>query len=97
MQKFIVSSWNLIMDHRHNPLKNIPDLQTRHVVLQLLAWMWCIVFSMSLGSIAIFGVTATAHALFISGIILTVSTFELSARKPQVFSGLGRRHDGEHE
>ena len=80
MQKFVIESWNLVMDHRYNPLKNIPDLQTRHVMLQMLAWMWCIIFSMSLGSITIFGFTATAHALFIAGIVITVSTFENYAK-----------------
>ena len=97
MQELVVHTWRLIMDHRFNPLKNIPDFQTRHVVLQLLAWMWCVIFSMSLGSMAIFGISALAHALLIAGIVITVSTFEMSARKPEIFSGLGRGIGGEHE
>ncbi len=97
MRTFIVNSWNHIMNHELNPLRHIPDLQTRHVVMQFLAWMWCIIFSMSLGSITVFGVSAVAHALLIAGIVITVGTFETAKRKPQYFGGLGRGYGGEHE
>ena len=94
---FIVNCWNTIMDHNMNPLSNIPDLGIRHVVMQLLAWMWCIIFSMSVGSITVFGVSAVAHALFIAGVVITVGTFETARRKPEYFGGLGRGNGGEHE
>lgn len=85
MREFIVNSWNVIMDDRRNPLSNIPDMQTRHVVMQLLAWMWCIIFSISIGSMTVFGVTAVAHSLFIGGLIFTIATFETAKRKPATF------------
>ena len=85
------------MDHNMNPLSKIPDLGIRHVVMQILAWMWCIIFSMSVGSITVFGVSAVAHALFIAGVVITVGTFETARRKPQYFGGLGRGNGGEHE
>jgi len=98
VQTFIVNCWNTIMDHKMNPLSKIPDLGVRHVIMQFLAWMWCIIFSMSLGSITVFGVSAIAHALFIAGIVITVGTFETARRKPAVFyGGLGRGRGGEHE
>jgi len=97
VRTFIVNSWNAVMDHKKNPLSNIPDLQTRHLVMQVLAWMWCIIFSMSLGSITVFAYTAVAHILFIAGIIITVGTFETARRAPQYFGGLGRGNGGEHE
>jgi len=31
--------WNMIMDWRYNPLSHIPDMNTRHMVMQVLAWM----------------------------------------------------------
>ena len=97
MQTFIVDCWNTIMDHKMNPLSNIPDLGVRHVVMQGLAWMWCIIFSMSVGSITVFGVSAVAHALFIAGVVLTVGTFETARRRPTYFGGLGRGNGGEHD
>ena len=86
MREFIVNSWNLVMDDRRNPLSHIPDMQTRHVVMQLLAWMWCIIFSISIGSMTVFGVSALAHSLFIGGLIFTVATFETAKRKPETFN-----------
>ena len=86
MRETIVNSWNLIMDDRRNPLSNIPDMQTRHVVMQLLAWMWCIIFSISVGSMTVFGWTAIAHSLFIGGIIFTIATFETARTKPATFN-----------
>ena len=95
--KFIHDAWNVVMNHERNPLKHITDLQTRHVVMQILAWMWCIIFSMSIGSITVFGVSAVAHTLLIAGVVVTVATFETAKRRPQYFGGLGRGAGGEHE
>ena len=89
--------WALIMDSNKNPLRHIPDTNTRHMVMQVLAWMWCIIFSMYIGSITVFGVSASLHALLIAGIFITLGTFETAKRRPQYFGGLGRGTGGEHE
>ena len=89
--------YKLIMDSRHNPLSHIPDTNTRHMVMQVLAWMWCIIFSMYLGSIVACGISAALHALVIAGIFITVGVFETAKRKPTYFGGLGRGNGGEHE
>ena len=91
------SIYNLIMDSRYNPLRHIPDTNTRHLVMQMLAWMWCIIFSMWMGSIVVFGISAIAHALLIAGVFITAGVFETAKRKPQYFGGLGRGNGGEHE
>ena len=89
--------YNLIMDSKHNPLSHIPDTNTRHLVMQILAWMWCIIFGMSVGSVTVFGISAVAHALLIAGVFITAGVFETARRKPQYFGGLGRGNGGEHE
>ena len=89
--------WKLIMDWRYNPLSNIPDMNTRHMVMQVLAWMWCIIFSMWVGSVVAFGISAIAHALLIAGVFITAGVFETAKHKPQYFGGLGRGNGGEHE
>ena len=89
--------WKLIMDWRYNPLSHIPDTNTRHMVMQVLAWMWCIIFAMSVGSITVFGISAIAHALLIAGVFITAGVFETAKRKPSYFGGLGRGNGGEHE
>ena len=93
----IKQTWALIMDSEKNPLRHIPDINTRHMVMQVLAWMWCIIFSMYVGSITVFGVSASIHALLIAGIFITLGTFETAKRRPQYFGGLGRGTGGEHE
>jgi len=89
--------YHLVMDSRHNPLSNIPDTTTRHLVMQMLAWMWCIVFSMWVGSIVVFGISATVHAILLAGIFVTVGVFETAKRHPVHYGGLGRADGGEHE
>ena len=89
--------YKLIMDSKHNPLRNIPDMNTRHMIKQVLAWMWCIIFSMYLGSIVAFGISAVIHALLIAGVFITAGVFETAKRRPQYFGGLGRGAGGEHE
>ena len=93
----IINLYNLVMDSRRNPLSHIPDNNTRHLVMQVLAWMWCIIFSMWMGSILVFGVSAVIHAILLAGIFITVGVFETAKRKPSYFGGLGRANGGEHE
>ena len=93
----MIKLYNLIMDSKHNPLSHIPDTNTRHLVMQILAWMWCIIFGMSVGSVTVFGISAVAHALLIAGVFITAGVFETAKRKPQYFGGLGRGNGGEHE
>ena len=85
MRTFIYDSWNGIMNANMNPLKNIPDTNVRHMVLQILAWMWCICFGMMVGSITAFGISLFAHAFILAAIVITVATFELAKSKPSFF------------
>ena len=93
----LYNTYKLIMDSKYNPLSNIQDVTIRHLVMQLLAWMWCIIFSMWVGSITVFGVSAVIHALLIAGVFITAAVFETARRKPQFFGGLGRGNGGEHD
>ena len=93
----MIRLYNLVMDSRHNPLSNIPDTTTRHLVMQMLAWMWCVVFSMWMGSIVVFGVSASVHAILLAGVFVTVGVFESAKRHPVHYGGLGRANGGEHE
>ena len=92
----MIKLYHLVMDSRHNPLSHIPDTNTKHLFMQVLAWMRCIVFSMWIGSILVFGVSAAIHAILLAGIFVTVGVFETAKRKPAYFGGLGRTNGGEH-
>ena len=86
VRTFIVNGWNAVMDHNMNPLRNIPDLNTRHMVMQVLAWMWCIVFSSYFGSMWMFGITAIAHVIVLAAIAVTVGTFAVAKNNPSLFN-----------
>tara|TARA_B100000287_G_scaffold341874_1_gene328479 strand:- start:281 stop:649 length:369 start_codon:yes stop_codon:yes gene_type:complete len=85
MRQFIYDSWNSVMNMDKNPLRHIPDLQTRHMVLQILAWMWATTFALWMGSIYAFGISTLAHLFIIAAIVVTVGTFETAKRRPTFF------------
>ena len=101
MSKFIADSWNCVMNMDHNPLKNIPSLPVRHMLMQVLAWMWVIVFTIASGTWAYAGMNVIVHTVLIAGTVLTVAVFEAARRKPNAFNGFqsrnGRANGGEHE
>ena len=85
MSKFIYECWNIVMNSDRNPLSNINDLNVRHLVMQLLAWMWCITFSLWIGSMWVFGFTAILHLILIFAIAITVALFEVAKKQPSFF------------
>jgi tetrahydromethanopterin S-methyltransferase subunit B len=97
MREWIYNSWNLVMDHERNPLSAIPDFSTRHMIMQVLAWMWCIVFGIIVGSMYMGVFSMVLHTLLLGAVAVTVGTFETAKRKPQFFGGFGRGQGGEHE
>lgn len=97
MRKIIVSGWGFLFDHEASPLRHIPNLNTRHMVLQLLGWMWAIAFSIAIGSYTVFEISLVGHAVLIAAAAITVATYTAAAKRPGMFVvGSGRRSDGEH-
>ena len=80
MKKHIVDSWNAVMDNQHNPLRHL-DLASQHYFMQVLGWMWSMVFSLSFLSIMEFGLTWLAHLLVIGGIAFTVAVFKEAEKR----------------
>ena len=87
MINFILSAWRVVMDSDMNPLSNIENLTVRHMVMQILALMWCIIFTMMTGTWMYLGVNVLFHTLLLGGITLTVAVFETAKRKPEYFRG----------
>ena len=75
MNKQIAMTWNAVMDHRFNPLKHL-DVRSGHYLMQVLSWMWSMIFSVSFLSIHYFGYVWVAHLLVIGGVFITVSIFK---------------------
>ena len=98
MRESIYEMWNTVMNADYTPLRNIPSLQARHMILQILAWTWASSFALAYGSLWIWGFSMVAHLFIIAAIVITVATFETAKRTPQVFDGYnGRSNGGEHE
>ena len=76
VREWVYNCWNVVMDHKQNPLSNIPNFSTRHMIMQVLAWMWCIVFAIIVGSIWAGVFSMLLHALLLAAIAITVATFE---------------------
>lgn len=94
----IAGSWNFIFDHEVSPLRNIPDVGTRHLILQVLAWMWACAFAVGVGSYAILPASLIGHAALIAAAAITTATYTAAASRPGLFTlGSGRRRDGEHD
>jgi len=98
MSRLIVNSWNFIFNHEVSPLRHIPDVATRHMILQLLACMWALAFAVAIGGYTMLPGSLVAHAALIAAAAITSATYTAAAQMPGVFSkGSGRRADGEHE
>ena len=101
MREWVFNCWNVVMDHNMNPLSNIPDFSTRHMIMQVLAWMWCIVFAIIVGSMWAGVFSMMLHTLLLGAIAITVATFETAKHNPKAFrrdNGINSRgYGGEHE
>ena len=90
--KKVLHTYNLIMDSSINPLKNVKNLQVRHMVMQLLACMWSLIFGMYIvESIYAFGISALVHSLLIVAIIITMAVFDTASRIPESFTRRTKR------
>ena len=97
MKQFINDSWSGIMIRDNTPLKHIPNLMVRHMIFQILAWMWSAVFGIYIiESIYAFGISALAHALFLAMTGLTAIYFK-QVQRERVDGILTRGIGGEHE
>jgi len=80
MKDFILGSWDAVMDHHRNPLRHL-DLASQHYLMQVLGWMWSMVFSLTFLSIFQFGFTWLAHLCLIGGVCMTVALFREADRQ----------------
>jgi hypothetical protein len=98
MRQQIFNGWNFIFNAEVSPLRHIPDVATRHYVLQALGLMWAITFAVAIGSYTILAASIIGHTVLIGAAAITVATYTAAATKPKLFAkGSGRRADGEHE
>ncbi len=91
MKQAVISMWNFIFDHERSPLRHIPDFTVRHMVFQMLGWMWAISFSIAIGSYTFLAVSMIGHFVLIGAAAITVATYATAATRPRLFLALDRR------
>ena len=98
MKQLIFNGWNFIFNADVSPLRSIPDVATRHYVLQALAFMWAVAFATAFGSYTVFAASILGHTVLIGAVAITVATYTAAAKRPKLFiNSSGRRINGEHE
>lgn len=75
MKTQILTTWNMVMDNRFNPLRHL-DARSGHFLMQVLSWMWSMIFTISFLSIQYFAHVWVAHLLVIGGIFVTITIFK---------------------
>ena len=91
MRNLITFTWNYVFDHEVSPLRHIPDFNVRHMVLQILGWMWAIAFSIAIGSYTFLAISLIGHVVLIGAAAITVATYSTAAKQPRLFLALARR------
>ena len=90
MKNLVVHAWNFIFDHEVSPLRHIPDFTVRHMVLQMLGWMWAIAFSAAIGSYTFMAFSLIGHAILLGAVAITVATYATATKRPDTFLALTR-------
>lgn len=90
MKRLVFSMWNFIFDHEKSPLRHIPDFGVRHMVFQMLGWMWAISFSLAIGSYTFLVASLVGHFILIAALAITVATYAAASTRPQLFVARSR-------
>ena len=67
-------AYRLIMDDEENAFNKLPKI-VRFQLMTTLAYMWCIIFSLGVGSYVFFGTSVVFHILFLLGLFFTSDLF----------------------
>ena len=80
MRQFIADNYNSVMNAKFNPLRHIPNQNTRHVVTLFLMWMWCAIFALWTGALVFLGASMFLRSLLFFGVLVTLGTSETAKR-----------------
>jgi hypothetical protein len=86
MTKVAANIWGFIFDHERSPLRHIPDFGVRHMVFQLLGWMWAISFSLAIGSYTFLAISLVGHIVLISALAITAAVYITASTRPETFA-----------
>lgn len=93
IRKTVVHGWNFIFNDKVSPLRHISDVAMRHYVLQALGLMWAVSFAAAIGSYAFGIASVVGHTILIAAAAITVSTWTVASKKPELFERDSARKD----
>lgn len=85
IRRLVVYSWNFVFNHEVSPLRNIPNVATRHYVLQALGFMWAVAAVVATGSYTLLAASVIGHSVLIAAAAITVATWTAASTKPELF------------
>jgi hypothetical protein len=85
VRKLVVYGWNFVFNHEVSPLRYIPDVASRHYVLQTLGLMWAVAFAVASGSYTFMAFSVIGHVVLIATAAITVATWTAASAKPELF------------
>lgn len=92
--RMIKQSYDIIMDPEINPLRSLPKM-VRFRLMAILALMWCSVFTIWTGWIALYGPSVLAHLILLLGVFFTADVFRnASKRVAHHRDAMKNPHDG---
>jgi hypothetical protein len=53
------------------------------MLMQILAWMWSVVFSLAIGSYVVFGLSSIAHITILGALFMTLAIFQNASRRAE--------------
>ena len=71
----IRQAYMMVMDDNTNAFNTLPKI-VRFQLMVTLAYMWCVIFSIGIGSYFIFGTSVVFHTLFLLGLFFTSDLFQ---------------------
>lgn len=83
--KFFVDAWKYIFDHAFSRLRHIRDIAGRHMILQMLGWMWSVAFATAISSYMLLGASLVGHAVLIAAAAITVATYATATTRLRSF------------
>jgi len=73
-------AYNVIMDSRYNPLRNLPRVVSFQL-MTILSYMWSVVFTISIGSYFALWPTILGHTAILVGVFFTGSVFSQASKE----------------
>ena len=72
---WVYECYELVFNHRVNPLRHIPDPMSRMFIMIVLAVMWSGAFATWIGSLVYFGGSVFGHVVLLGMVFFTAAVF----------------------